>query len=116
MSDIYDKNRMSSELNRFMFDIHKTASDHGFWDTPQKLSDFSDLQFSSAIALVGTELSEALEAKRKGKDDGYIAEELGDAIIRILDLAEAYKLDVVRAMIEKSEHNKAREFLHGKRF
>jgi NTP pyrophosphatase (non-canonical NTP hydrolase) len=115
-AEIYDKNRLNSELNRFAFEVHKTAADHGFWNTPHKLGQFSNLQFSSSIALIGTELSEALESFRKGEDDSAVAEELADAMIRIFDLAEAYKLDVVRAMIEKAETNKGREYLHGKRF
>ena len=96
-------------------EIHKTAHKKGWWD--------KDRTFAECIALVHSELSEALEAKRDGdKIDEHChrfnnAEvELGDAIIRILDLAAHGGMDVPRAMLAKMEYNETREYRHGKEF
>ena len=96
-------------------EIHTTAKKKGWWDTPRT--------FAECIALVHSELSEALEAKRDGdKIDKHCGRfknaevELGDAIIRILDLAAHEGMDVPRAMLAKMEYNETREYRHGKVF
>lgn len=40
--------------------------------------------------------------------------ELADALIRILDYAGAYNLDLGGAMVEKLNYNRTREHKHGK--
>ena len=42
--------------------------------------------------------------------------ELADAIIRIMDHAAGFGLDVAGAVIEKMDYNSKRPYLHGKRF
>jgi NTP pyrophosphatase (non-canonical NTP hydrolase) len=75
------------------------------------------------IALMHSELSEALEYLRK--DDGpsdHIPdfkgseEELADCIIRIMHFAHVKKLRVAEALIAKKEFNKTRPYKHGKKF
>lgn len=63
------------------------------------------------IALVHSELSEALEGHRKQIQDSHIPNrpsievELADAIIRICDLAGSLDLDLGGALAEKMEYN-----------
>lgn len=67
------------------------------------------------LMLCVTELAEAMEGARKGiKDDklphrDMFEVELADTIIRILDMAGGYGLDVGGAMAEKLNYNLTRE-------
>ncbi|HYE38179.1 hypothetical protein [Methylocaldum sp.] len=71
--------------------------------------------FSNKLALIHSEISEALEGDRKNLYDTHLPQfpmrdvELADALIRILDLAEAYNIDIAKATIEKLKYNRRRE-------
>jgi NTP pyrophosphatase (non-canonical NTP hydrolase) len=93
-------------------DIHTTAIEKGWWDEPR--------EDGTMIALMHSELSEALEALRAGnpKDDKIpeyrgCEAELADVIIRILDFAMGKEHDVIGALAAKMEMNKGREYKHG---
>lgn len=81
------------------------------WTTNRKLA---------RIALMHTELSEAVEGIRKNAMDDKLPHrpmeevELADALIRILDDAGAYNFDLGGAVVEKLNYNRTREYKHGK--
>jgi NTP pyrophosphatase (non-canonical NTP hydrolase) len=66
------------------------------------------------LALIHSEISEALEGLRRGKRDDHLPHrlslevELADAMIRILDLAGCLDLDLGGAMVEKMAYNAKR--------
>ena len=82
------------------------------------------------LALIHSEISEALEGHRKNlMDDKIITRpmievELADAVIRIADLAGGLELDLAGALVEKMQYNEksedhtreARLGLNGKRY
>jgi NTP pyrophosphatase (non-canonical NTP hydrolase) len=43
-----------------------------------------------------------------------LEEELADIIIRCLDTAHTFNLDIGRAILDKCEYNKTRPWMHGK--
>ena len=69
----------------------------------------------TVIALIHSELSEALEADRKGDTENFI-EELADVCIRVFDLCGSMDIDLEKAIHEKMEFNKTRKYKHGKRY
>ncbi len=87
---------------------HETAVSKGFYEakpTPEAVA--------AKLALIHSEVSEALEAVRNEEGDDRVAEELADTVIRICDLAEWLGLDLDAAVAEKMEANEARERMHG---
>ena len=95
-------------------DIYKTAITNGFWENPND---------GEKIALMHSELSEALEALRhknppSEKAEGFsnLEEELADVVIRIMDYAQHNNLDIASAILSKHRYNTGRPFKHGKEF
>jgi len=86
-------------------EIHDTAKAHGWWEGKRS---FGDL-----IALMHSELSEALEAYRDGKTDAAVGIEFADVIIRVLDACVGLGYPIEKIMIEKMEYNKTRPYRHG---
>lgn len=91
----------------------KTARDAGWYRDP-KTGETIVRNFGEVVALMHSELSEALEADRKGLMDDKLPHrdgrevEFADCIIRILDTAAALDLDVAGALIEKNRINQTR--------
>lgn len=74
------------------------------WETENKIP--------AVLALIHSEVSEALEAFRHNDKDNF-AEELADTLIRVLDLAAGLDIDIDTAVMLKLEKNKRRGFRHG---
>jgi len=92
---------------------HKTANDAGWYRDPHTGQPI-DRNFGEVVALMHSELSEALEAHRKNLMDDKLPHrhgievELADCIIRICDTAAALGLDLAGAIIEKNRFNRVR--------
>jgi NTP pyrophosphatase (non-canonical NTP hydrolase) len=102
-------------FNALSRSIHITALKKGFWDEERNDGEI--------IALMHSELSEALEALRHGNPpDDKIPEfngacaELADCVIRIMDMTHARGWPLAEAIVAKMKYNVTREYKHGKEF
>ena len=131
-----------SELQKIS---HEQSADKGFWDLYDglTLANFEGVEgreaqrllhiaiLSQKLALITSEVTEALEDLRAGKEfvgedaltiadsgkpEGF-ASELADVIIRALDLGGALGIDLEDVIVKKLEYNaNSRGHLHGKHF
>lgn len=95
--------------------VHHNAVAHGWWE--------SDRNDGEMIALMHSELSEALEYLRKGNhpsdhipEFSGLEEELADVVIRVMDMSAARNLRLAEAIVAKMEFNANRPYKHGKKF
>ena len=95
-------------INEFIKECHSIAKEKGWWT--QERND------GELIALMHSELSEALEAMRNHGSKDAIAEELADCCIRIFDYCGARDIDLENTLLKKIEYNKTRTYRHGKKF
>lgn len=105
-------------INDLVKKAHQNSIDHGFWE--------ENRNFGEVICLMHTELSEAYEEYRIGKDlnttyyeeDGKpcgVPSELADVMIRIFDFCGGNEIDLEKIILEKMEYNKNRPYKHAKK-
>lgn len=122
-------------INELAKEINQNAVNKGFYDVEKNIGEM--------LALIHSEVSEALECDRKDKyfktlrlplsnyeklpDDLFkvqfaqdvkdtFEDELGDIMIRVMDLAGYRNIDLEQHIKAKMRFNSLREHKHGKRY
>ena len=141
--DYYINNLVKDSLNRLATEVQCVNEENGWGGDWTRAVD-DDIAIGSTdqylrslvtvkLALVHSEVSEAVEALRGGcpldknthtqteapdamaKPEG-LPSELADIIIRVLDISANLGIDIAFAVAEKVKYNATRGYLHGKKF
>ncbi len=97
-------------IKHLMKEAHKTAREKGWWNFVRNKGEL--------IALMHSELSEALEAlrvkdKKSETGEDAVGTELADTVIRIADFCQAFDINLEKCIKAKMAYNKTREHRHG---
>ena len=95
---------MTDYLNELSREALEIAQEHGFY--------LNDFDLVKQMAMLHTEVSEAVEALRVDDREAF-AEELADVIIRCAGSAAWADIDLQAAVDDKMEKNRTREYKHG---
>lgn len=107
---------LRNSLSLLVGTCHSAARQAGWWVNAKTGENVRDnpLCFSNKLALIHSEISEAMEGDRKGLPDDKLPQyemrcvELGDALIRILDTAGGFGMPLSDATIDKMIFNLVR--------
>jgi NTP pyrophosphatase (non-canonical NTP hydrolase) len=91
-------------INQLCKEAYMTAISKGWHDEPRETG--------TLLALIHSEVSEALEADRQGNTQNF-AEELADVCIRVFDLCGSKGIDLQEAILDKMKYNTGRSYKHG---
>lgn len=91
-------------INDLCKQAHETAKSKGWYDEKRETG--------TKLALIHSEVSEALEADRDGNKEKF-SEELADVCIRIFDLCGYEGIDLEGAILKKMIKNINRPHKHG---
>lgn len=94
-------------VNEFVQEAHEIAKSKGWHDEERETGTW--------LALIHSEVSEALEADRKCDQENF-EEELADVCIRIFDLCGLKGIDLEKNINDKMEVNRDRPYKHGKNY
>lgn len=100
--------RKKLAINDLIRECHAVATSKGWWEDERNDGEL--------VALMHSELSEALEAMRNHGSKEELAEELADCCIRIFDYCGSRKIDLEKALTSKIAYNRTRPYKHGKKF
>ena len=123
---------MGKTINEWVKEVHEYALEKGWWDevnTAKCPNCKSEVSYprpdSEALALIHSEVSEAIEDNRigsfeiafeeNGKPIGEVTE-LVDILIRIFDYAGKKGYDLEKVLEMKHAFNKTRPYRHNKRW
>lgn len=91
-------------INHYVQQAYEIAVSKGWHD--------EERETGTMLALIHSEVSEALEADRKG-DAANFVEELADICIRVFDLCGHKGIDLDSAILAKMARNRERTYRHG---
>lgn len=90
-------------------EIHRNAVKHGWYDGVDETDIFF---FPAQLTLIHSEISEALEAYR-ARDMQSASKELGDIILRVMDLSCYIGADISKIIWNTHKENIKRPYKHG---